>query len=247
MKQNSKQKVEDLTSSPTCGKPLVMGSTGIKERFSVRSIDSFQCKDWLLHKHYAKRIPIIIYSFGLFNSNNVLSGIVTFGHPARMLMQSFKDPAMELNRLCINEGMDKNVLSFFVSKAIKMLPAPMILVSYADANQNHHGYIYQATNWIYTGLSSKEKKVFVNGKLQHRRTLNSNFGTSSVSDLKKIDNVEIEVEEQEGKHRYFYFIGNKKQIAEMKKDFNYEVLPYPKGDNERYDAGYKPTVQMPLF
>jgi hypothetical protein len=48
-------------------------------------------------------------------------------------------------------------------------------------------------------------------------------------------------------NRYFYFIGNKKQIAEMKKDFNYEVLPYPKGDNERYDAGYKPTVQMPLF
>lgn len=220
---------------------------GIKDKYTVKSIDSFQCKEWLLYKHYARRIPIIIYSFGLFNESNVLSGIITFGHPARMLMQSFKDPVMELNRLCINEGMDKNILSFFVSKAIKILPAPMILVSYADANQNHHGYIYQATNWIYSGLSSKEKKVFVNGKLQHRRTLNSNFGTSSVEDLKKIDNVEIEVEEQEGKHRYFYFIGNKKQISGMKKDFNYEVLPYPKGDNKRYDASYKPIIQQQLF
>lgn len=229
------------------GKQTVVGSTGIKERYSVRSIDGFQCKDWLLHKHYAKRIPIIIYSFGLYNEGNILSGIVTFGHPARMLMQSFKHTAMELNRLCINEGLDKNILSFFVSKAINMLPKPMILVSYADANQNHHGYIYQATNWIYTGLSSKENKVFINGKLQHRRTLNSNFGTSSVADLKKLDNVEVEVEEQEGKHRYFYFVGSKKQIKEMKKEFNYNVLPYPKGNNERYDAGYKPTVQMPLF
>ena len=31
MKQNSEQKVEDLTSSPTCGKPLVMGSTVFNE------------------------------------------------------------------------------------------------------------------------------------------------------------------------------------------------------------------------
>jgi hypothetical protein len=130
---------------------------------------------------------------------------------------------------------------------MKLLPKPMILVSYADANQSHHGYIYQATNWIYTGLSSKENKVFVNGKLQHRRTLNSMFGTSSISELNGIDHVDVEIEEQAGKHRYFYFIGDRRQIKAIKKEFSYKVFEYPKGDNNRYDASYKPTIQKQLF
>lgn len=219
----------------------------IKEKYTVKSIDAFQCKEWLLYKHYAKRIPIIIYSFGLFDESNILNGVLTFSPPARMLAQSFKTETLELSRLVINERSERNCLSYFVSSVIKMLPKPMILVSYADANQSHCGYIYQATNWLYTGISSKEKKVFINGKLHHRRTLNSVFGTSSISELKEIDNVNIEIEEQEGKHRYFYFIGNKKQKVKMKKEFTYELLPYPKGDNIRYDANYKPVIQKQLF
>lgn len=219
----------------------------IKNKYSVKSIDGFQCKDWLLHKHYAKRIPIIIYSFGLFNNENILSGIMTFSPPARMLMQSFKTDVLELSRLVINEHSERNCLSYFVSSVIKILPQPLILVSYADANQSHHGYIYQATNWIYTGLSSKENKVFVNGKLQHRRTLNSLFGTSSISELKNIDHVNVDIEEQAGKHRYFYFIGNKRQVKAIKKEFTYKTYEYPKGDNNRYDADYVPVIQMQLF
>jgi DNA modification methylase len=37
MKQNSEQKVEVLTSSPACGKPLVMGSLGIRKLYNCDS------------------------------------------------------------------------------------------------------------------------------------------------------------------------------------------------------------------
>jgi len=63
----------------------------------------------------------------------------------------YQDHFLELNRLVIDEGSKKNVLSFFVSQTLKKLPCPNVVVSYADTSQNHHGYIYQATNWIYTG------------------------------------------------------------------------------------------------
>ena len=43
-----------------------------------------------------------------------------------------------------------------VSKCLKLLPRPMIIVSYSDTRQGHNGYIYQATNWIYTGLPKKQ-------------------------------------------------------------------------------------------
>jgi len=53
---------------------------GITEKYKVIGIDKFLTKEWCLRKHYAKRIPsVIIYSFGLYNNENTLQGINTFG------------------------------------------------------------------------------------------------------------------------------------------------------------------------
>lgn len=137
----------------------------IKEKYKVISIDRYLCKDWLLYKHYAKRIPSISYSFGLYNIENILQGIITYGMPSSPTLsesicgKSYKSIVLELNRLITNEGLEKNALSYFVSKSLLMLPKPNIIVSFSDANMNHNGYIYQACNFIYTGLSSNISKL----------------------------------------------------------------------------------------
>ena len=48
----------------------------IKDKYSVESIKSFETYDWLLNKHYKKKLTSISYAFGLFK-NNVLVGICT--------------------------------------------------------------------------------------------------------------------------------------------------------------------------
>ena len=53
----------------------------VKSKYSVESIPKYETYDWLLHKHYAKRIPSISYSFGLFDIDKILIGICTFGSP----------------------------------------------------------------------------------------------------------------------------------------------------------------------
>jgi hypothetical protein len=45
--------------------------------------------------------------------------------------------------------------------------------------------------------------------------------------------------ERDRKHRYFYFIGDKRQKNDMLKKLKFKIEPYPKGDNQRYDASYK--------
>jgi len=55
------------------------------------------------------------------------------------------------------------------------------------------------------------------------------------------------MKERPRKHRYFYFLGNKKEKAHMKENLQYKIESYPKGDNSRYDASYVPTVQGILF
>lgn len=208
----------------------------IKDKYEVQSIKAYECKDWLLGKHYAKRMPSISYAFGLYDGTKQLVGVMTLGKPAANGIcvgscgTEYSQFVYELNRLCINENLEKNVLSFFVSSCFRLLTDDLIIVSYADMGQGHHGYIYQATNWVYTGLSAK--RTDPKGKdNQHSRHI-------------KCDGIAERVERSR-KHRYFYFIG--KRAKEFRRALKYPVEPYPKGDNQRYDASYEPVTQSRLF
>jgi len=47
----------------------------------VLPINNFEVEPWLLEKHYAKRMPQIMFAFGLYN-DDILVGVVTYGIPA---------------------------------------------------------------------------------------------------------------------------------------------------------------------
>ena len=222
--------------------------------YIVKSIKSELCKDWLLHKHYAKRLCSISFSFGLFD-NKILIGILTIGKPASNPLcvgvcgEKNRDFVYELNRLCVNDNLPKNSLSYFVSQCLKKLPT-MILISFADTSMNHNGYIYQATNWIYTGLSAKRPDWKIKGKEHlHSFTIADEFrGKKNRIDLiKKKYGDKFYTIDRPRKHRYIYFIGNKSEKKQFKKDLKYEIKNYPKGKNKRYDSSYKPTIQTEIF
>jgi hypothetical protein len=225
----------------------------IKNRYNVKSITAHDCKEWCLKKHYAKRLPPITYAFGLFNTNNILQGIVTYGTPVSSTLRNLwydKYKLMELNRLVINEGLDKNVLSYLVGKSLKEIPKPLVIVSYADTSQNHHGYIYQATNWTYTGLSIPFKDIAVKGLEHYHHTTIEDLvrgKENRIEELRKIFGDKLYYIERPQKHRYFYFVGSKKECKIMRDMLPYKIQPYPKGENKRYDSSYKPTIQTKLF
>jgi len=185
-------------------------------------------------------MPPIEVAFGLY-LDNVLKGICTFSTPASRF--DMKPQPYELNRLVVDEGLVKNTLSWFVSKCIKQFPfKPAILVSYADINFGHNGYIYQATNWIYNGLSSSRKSFFIDGKELHERWVFDKYGTTSVDELKK-KGLNLTTKKNKPKHRYFYLIGNRK----FKKSINIESFDYPKGDNKRYEQNERGSSQIIMF
>lgn len=225
----------------------------IKKKYRVEVITFGQSKEWLLYKHYAKRIPPVEFAFGLFNEQKILCGCITYGTPSSSPLRGIFNnefKLIELNRLVIDEDTDKNCLSFLVSKSLQMLPNPLVVISYADTSQGHHGYIYQATNFIYTGLSAKRTDWKIKG-MEHLH------GTT-IADLSKgKDNRgkfmrdtygdDFYLGERPRKHRYFMFLGNKYQIKRMKEILPYSIESYPKGENKRYDSSYKPNVQLKMF
>ena len=126
-------------------------------QFTVQGIPAFMTHEWLLKKHYAHRLPSISYAYGLY-ANDYLQGVITFGSFANFrfndgecIFNKYRCKVLELNRLVVNDSLPHNTLSHFVSMAIKIIPIrPLCIISYSDPNKGHHGYIYQATNWLYT-------------------------------------------------------------------------------------------------
>ncbi len=217
----------------------------------VKTITHHDCREWLLFKHYAKRIPPIEFAFGLFDGLRMV-GVCTFAtpvsHTLRSLFDDFK--LMELNRLVTNDDLPKNTTSFFVSQTLKKIPKPMVIVSYADTSQNHHGYIYQATNFVYTGLSAKFKDYYVKGMehLHNGTIMDMSRGKENrVQWLRDKFGEDLYMRERPRKHRYFYFVADKRDKKRMIQLMPYDVQSYPKGENKKYDASYKPSTQIQMF
>lgn len=217
---------------------------------TVQPIPSQEAAPWILKKHYAKRMPPISYAFGLFD-RLICQGIVTFGPtptPAvqqNILGEEMADRVYELNRLCV-DSKEKNASSFLVSNALKLMPKPCCIVSYADEGMGHKGYIYQATNFLYTGaVTAHDSEYILNGKKVHARTITS-LGHTAVKAWAKENNIE-EVKPKP-KHRYVMLLGSKKDVKEMRRKLRYTVLPnYPKGNSQRYDASTHIQTQTLLF
>ena len=227
----------------------------IRDRYKVKPIKKQLCKEWLLKKHYLKRLTSFTYSFGLFKKG-LLVGILTLGNAIPLTMkkslfgEKYMDIVYELNRLCTNDDLDKNSNSYFISQAFKLLPKPLIIVSYADKSFGHNGYIYQAANFMFSGESHTQLDWKLKGKEHiHSRTLMDEFAfeKNRVEKLKEKYGDLLYRVERKPKYRYIYIIANNKNKKEIMKNKLFNIKKYPKGNNKKYDASYKPVIQNELF
>ena len=205
----------------------------------VLAIKPEETRQWFLQKHYMKRMPLIMFAYGLYEKNHLI-GVVTYGAPASPHLargvcgEEHALDVLELNRLCLERN-EKNLASILVSRSMKLLPSPKIIVSYADTKQGHIGYVYQATNFLYTGLSAKRKDPvgFDTSGGKSARHSRGHWGKDLV--------------DRPRKHRYVTFVGDKRQKKQLRQKLRYEVQPYPKGESTTYDAGDSVETQTLLF
>jgi hypothetical protein len=74
------------------------------------------------------------------------------------------------------------------------------------------GKIYQASNWVFVGETGHEAGIVLNGKLTHRRTINSKYGTSTIEWLH--EHVDSSARRVEGKPKFKYLLPLDDEIAE---------------------------------
>lgn len=194
---------------------------------SVRQINSQLARAVVELHHYLHRKPVVSHAFGLYEAEELV-GVVTFGPPASRNVQTGACPSdpnlvTELNRLWVDDRMERNTESFFVSRALKLLP-PRIVVSYADTSFGHLGFIYRACNFLYAGWTDMDRKTprydyIVPGK--HSRDA---FRCGDGRDAVKV--------RRKPKVRYWAVTGNKRDRKALKilmqwSDLCWKQLPPP--------------------
>lgn len=136
--------------------------------------------------HYSSRMPgVPTHCFawrrpgGLFGDTGEPLAAAIFGLPANT---SWPANAVELQRLVRRDDFTLP-LSSFVGWSLRWLRANTITpfaLSYADTAEDHHGGIYQATNWKYVRLSKGDVGFRdETGNYHHGRSLVSKYGTRS--------------------------------------------------------------------
>ena len=143
----------------------------LRKTYSIKPISYKEAMDIVVEKHYLHRKCPVSHAYGLIDiRSGEVVGVVTYGvSPSSTLLKGICGPeearnVYELNRLWVDDKVAKNGESYLVANSMKLLDRE-IIVSFADTSQGHVGYIYQAANFGYYGLSSQKNDfIFANGK-----------------------------------------------------------------------------------
>jgi hypothetical protein len=198
-----------------------MDKVELKIDWATYEAAKYACEHW----HYSKTIPANKSNYIGVWENKLFKGVIIFGLGAS---PSLGKPyglgvfqVCELTRIALKEHF------YPVSKMVKIAfiylrnrnPKLKLVISFADTFHDHHGGIYQAGNWIYTGMSSKSKIwQLPDGTFADLRRFNGH-GHNKKSKV-PLGSVLINTP---GKHRYLMPLDDemRKQIEPLRK-------PYPK-------------------
>jgi len=208
----------------------------------------YACEKW----HYSKTVPVgKTIRIGAWEDNKFI-GVVLFawgmnkslGSPYGLLMTE----CCELVRIAMS--VHKTEISRIVSIALRFLKKKSqglrLVVSFADPQAGHHGGIYQAGNWVYTGATSQSFEYRIGDRRLNKRAYTGvNFNGKARSKIPNNAKKFI----TPGKHRYLMPLDDeiRLRIEPLRK-------PYPKragssasgmSDIQSEGGGANPTPALP--
>jgi hypothetical protein len=225
-----------------------------KTKISIRRISNDVARDMIRKYHYTKNLNGCKYALGVyyktstngfFDIDEELVGVIVYAHPvSNKTVDSIcgpsilkNDEVLELVRLYVKDlPNDKNIESFVIGQSFEWLrandPKVKVLISYADPEVGHTGRIYRATNWLYQGCGISKLmpdysiKLTEDGEWIHSRSVASKFGNKNIKSLAKRIGHTFWQKEDSSKHRYIYFLTDKRETKRLKKMLKLPILPY---------------------
>ncbi|MBI2858117.1 MAG: DNA methyltransferase [Chloroflexi bacterium] len=209
-------------------------SDGMLLDLRVLPIPMVAAREELVRHHYLRSFPGgTKIALGVFCGRRLM-GALTLGvgpYLGHMLVDRARpDDGICLTRLWLADELPKNSESRVLSVVLRSLRRHTELkfvLAYSDPAAGHIGVVYQATNWLYTGLSSAMPLYDLgDGVIRHSRSLAHGCGTHATGYFAARE-IDIGLVPQAPKHRYVYFLDRRWQSR-----LRAPVLPYPKMEDD---------------
>ena len=133
-----------------------MSKSDLRIDWATHAAAKYACENW----HYSGCIPKSKLSkIGVWEQKRFI-GVVIFGSGASPQISNpyrlKKDQVCELVRVALSKHISpvSRIVAIAFKFLVKSNPDLRLVVSYADPLKGHHGGIYQAGNWVYTGPTS---------------------------------------------------------------------------------------------
>ena len=192
----------------------------LKIDWATHEAAKYACVNW----HYSGCLPVgKLVKVGAWENGKFI-GVVLFGRGAN---KSLGEPygcdqteSCELVRIALTSHITpvSKIMSFALKWLKKTNEKIKLVVSFADTEVGHHGGIYQATNWIYDGLTNSADEYLYKGKRWHGRAFRKSHG-SHLNYMNK----GLQIVRGAQKHRY---------LMPLDADIKQRILPlskpYPK-------------------
>lgn len=198
-----------------------MTKVDLKIDWATYAAAKYACEHW----HYSKTVPVgKRIMIGVYEKNKFVGVVIFAWGMNNKLVQPYglkMIEGCELARVALSKH--TTPVSRIVAISIRFLkkhcPNIRIIVSFADPTEGHHGGIYQAGGWIYSGKTPQSFEWVLNGKRLHKRNYT---GKGFRKNKTPIPHFAVKRQTQ-GKHRYLYPLD-----AAMREQILPLAKPYPK-------------------
>lgn len=196
---------------------------------TVSRIKPSEVEEFCHRYHYTGRGGSALWSWGLWHGMTLM-GVVAYNMTTRRACEQVfgpdhHDKVWHMGRLALAESAPRNSESRLIGLSLRAIqreyPDVWGVLTYAAQSAGHVGYVYQATNALYTGVggdNSAYKFVDADGRI---------YGTTGVNKAQAAARG-LTVVPEPRKHRYLYVLGNKSQRRERMALLRLPSLPYPK-------------------
>lgn len=199
-------------------------------RASVKDVQEFARR-----YHYTGVGNNIHWRWGLYHGV-VLHGVVAYNLPTRSVCASvFGEERLHnvwhMGRLILSDDSPRNSESRLIAGSLRAIqrdyPDVWGVLTYAATDVGHLGYVYQATNALYTGTAG-DPFYYVDQQGQRRGTHLDGRGVTE----ERAREMGWTRHKGGAKHRYLYVLGSKTQRRQRMAHLRLPTMPYPKEDSE---------------
>jgi len=165
---------------------------------------TYACKRW----HYSGSVPSWKKSrIGVWEDGDFI-GCLIFTNPMPPTVKRFRCKNTEITELARVALRNHDApVSRMIAIARRMLvranPGLLVMVSYADTSQGHHGGIYQASGFGYYGKGVGTRELLYKGKWRHARSIGRDIEVGKLTR----DAWKLPVRQSGAKHCYAKLLG----------------------------------------